>query len=314
MPRVDVFFGGVGATQPRYSRGLPCIFLRWMGRIFILDVGEGCQESFLNFKLGVNAPLAVLISHAHGDHTLGLRPLLQTLSLNGRKRKITIIAPAFSRDSVLDGLAAYNYPVEYTELASEEGMINLLDVSIKYVRVPHAPFSYAYSIETPSRVKLNPEKLDSDKIRGADRKRLLEEGVVEIEGRKRFLELYVKERVPGIKVTYSGDTLPSHRLASLARGSDLLIHEATLSTKDWEHNTETPHSTPREAALCALYSKSRLLVIFHYSVRYRHVYELLEEAKRVFPRTILAERGMRIAISGRKERVFSIIYGFEREL
>ncbi len=314
MPDVEVMFGGVGATQPRYERGLPCILVRVGGCIVVFDMGEGCQESFMKFGLGFNRPLYVFLTHGHGDHVLGVQPFLQSLELNGRERSVHIFAPLGTRDYVLPPRVGYGYPVYYTEIAGERGVVPLSEcgVHVFYRRVPHTLFSYAYSLVTRGKVKLDSEKLERDGIPGFARKRMLDEGVVVVGDRERLLDVYVKARIPGVKVTYSGDTLPSPSLASLARESDVLIHEATLLEKDWERHAETPHSSPLAAAKTALLSRSKLLVLFHIGSRYADSSPLRDEAARVFPRVVVAEKGMSIFVRESCPRVFMFGYGFKR--
>jgi len=314
MSTLDVFFGGVGATQPRHGRGLPCIFVRVGGCIVILDMGEGCQEAYSLFGLGMNKPLYIFISHSHGDHLLGLRPFLESLTLNRRREPVHLYMPLFARDYALSSTVKYSFPLHVSEFVGGEGRVSLPEcgAGLSYRLVPHTALSYAFSLETEEKVKLDPVRLEADGIRGAQRRELLENGVVAIGGREVFLEYYVAAREPGIKITYSGDTLPSHRLASLAKNSDILIHEATLLTKDWEEKPEIPHSTPYYAAKTALLSRSRLLVLFHIGGRYENTKPLLAEARRVFPRAVMAERGMSIHIPAGRPRRFYIARGFRR--
>lgn len=286
-----------------------------VGRCIVMfDVGEGCQEAYGLFGLGMNKPLHIFISHSHGDHLLGLRPFLESLSLSRRERCVHLYMPAYTRDYALSGVAEYGFPLHVTEIAGERGHIRLDEcgVSVAYRLVPHSFLSYAFSLETDVKVKLNPVKLAADGIRGPQRRILLEKGAVSAGGGEVYLDYYVAAREPGIKITYSGDTLPAYQLAALARNSDVLIHEATLLTKDWESRPEVPHSTPHYAAKTALLSRSRLLVLFHIGSRYEDPSPLLREALKVFPRVVLAERGMCIRVVQGRPRIYYITRGFRR--
>jgi ribonuclease Z len=63
-----------------------------------------------------------------------------------------------------------------------------------------------------------------------------------------------------------------------------------------ERAKEEGHSTPSQAAEAAVKAKAKQLVLYHISARYRHPEILLEQAKKVFPETLVAEDFMRIDI------------------
>ena len=59
---------------------------------------------------------------------------------------------------------------------------------------------------------------------------------------------------------------------------------------------ETFHSTARQAAEIARDAHVKRLVIGHYSARYEDLSELYQEAKNVFPETILGNERMVIPV------------------
>lgn len=109
-------------------------------------------------------------------------------------------------------------------------------------------------------------------------------------------ELVGPER-PGRLVVYSGDTRPCEALVDAAQEADLLIHEATFGAEEEDRAKETLHSTAREAAQVALAARVRQLVLTHISARYSAAPGLLrDEARDVFPVTIVAKDGMEIEV------------------
>jgi len=75
----------------------------------------------------------------------------------------------------------------------------------------------------------------------------------------------------------------------LAKGADVLIHEATFAHQDADMAFQRLHSTSTMAAQTALGAGVRQLIMTHFSPRYTlQMEELLAEARAIFPQTILA--------------------------
>ena len=75
------------------------------------------------------------------------------------------------------------------------------------------------------------------------------------------------------------------------KGADLLFHEATFAEDRAARAEQTCHSTARQAAEMARLSEAKCLLIGHYSARYTDESILLNEAREVFPQTLLSEEG-----------------------
>jgi ribonuclease Z len=98
-------------------------------------------------------------------------------------------------------------------------------------------------------------------------------------------------------VTYSGDTVPCESLIELGKNSDVLIHEATFSKELSAIALEKKHSTSVDAAIEAKKMGAKKLILTHISSRYQEdAVKLLEDAKEIFPNTLLAIDLMRISL------------------
>jgi ribonuclease Z len=101
---------------------------------------------------------------------------------------------------------------------------------------------------------------------------------------------------PGRKIVYTGDTKPFEAFAQFAAGADLVIHESTFDDALAEKAAVDGHSTPSQAAADALAAGAKKLALTHISARYPDAALLLEQAKKVFPNTVVAEDFMLIEL------------------
>lgn len=296
---IELFFLGVGATFPIKGEGMPCIAIRRLGEIFIFDFGENCQLEFFKSGLGVNKPLHIFISHMHGDHFLGIAPFLQTLSLQGRKKELTIYGPKELRDHLLNtiNLDTLRFPIKIYEV--KEGKI--VDDKEYYIEAINAlhnieAFSYIFS------EKEKPGKFDTIKAKKLGipespvRKKLKEGIPVKIGSKIIYPKDVLGPPKKGVKISYSGDTRYNEKFIEKAYKSDVLIHEATFSIDDEDEAELTGHSTSRDAAIVAKRSNSRLLLLTHISARYSNKNKLLREARELFRRTYIAYKGLKLLI------------------
>jgi ribonuclease Z len=87
-------------------------------------------------------------------------------------------------------------------------------------------------------------------------------------------------------VVITGDTAPAREIVEVARGADLLVHEATFCEEEGDRAAETLHSTAAGAAEIARAAEVRLLALTHVSNRYFGP-EVAREAREIFPETIV---------------------------
>ena len=86
------------------------------------------------------------------------------------------------------------------------------------------------------------------------------------------------------------------KAATLAKGADLMYHEATYAAAEQKTAKERGHSTSADAAKAALKAGVKRLIIGHYSSRYKNENILVEEARAIFPETYPATEGVTFTI------------------
>lgn len=297
MSKVRLVFIGTGGSTPSKKRGLPAVAIKYMNKAALLDCGEGCQYRFFEAGLGLNKVRVVLITHMHGDHVLGLPGLIQTLAFMGREEKLTIIGPEGIRkflEAVLTLVPCnIDFGLEVIELRDKEHKSVYEDevFEVSAVQVDHTIVTYAYRIV----VKEYYKKIDLEKVSelglefSPELMRKIIRGQVSIvetpTGAISSYKLLKKKKE--FKIVYSGDTRPCSSLLELAREVDVLIHDATFSSDLKDKAVATGHSTAADAALIAKTAKVKNLILFHISARYTNASQLLVEAAKIFPQTIL---------------------------
>ena len=101
---------------------------------------------------------------------------------------------------------------------------------------------------------------------------------------------------PPRSYAYCSDTLPLASVVEQVRGVDLLFHEATFVEEDAARAKETYHTTASQAASIAREAGVKRLLVGHFSARYDNEELLLEQARAVFPETLLAKETLCVPI------------------
>lgn len=291
---MKVFFLGTGGSLPTPQRTLPAIAVRREKELLLFDCGEGVQVQMGRCGLSPMRVNAVFITHLHGDHFLGLAGLVQTMALLERSSPLEVYCPAEDESKVWEYLRLPRYTLTFD--VSVEGLrageeLRREGYRIRTCEVIHPVPALAYSlVEDERRGRFYPEKAISLGVMpGPDFSRLQRGESVAAGGRIVEPSDVMGPPRPGRKITYTGDTRPSDRIVEFAKGSDLLIHDSTFSAEMKEKAEESSHSTAEEAAEVARRAGAKLLALFHISPRYSEPLVLLEEARRVFPETILPD-------------------------
>ncbi|MEM4717686.1 MAG: ribonuclease Z [Desulfurococcaceae archaeon] len=92
MVNARIYFLGTGSAMP-ISRSLPCIALKVNSDIYLFDPAEGCQGRMFKHGLSPLKVKSIFITHAHGDHYLGLPGLMQSMTLAARSEPLNINGP-----------------------------------------------------------------------------------------------------------------------------------------------------------------------------------------------------------------------------
>jgi ribonuclease Z len=298
-----VIFLGTAGSVPTIKRSLPAILIQRKGEQIMFDCGEGVQRQMIKAKVGFHRKMKVFITHMHGDHVLGLPGLLQTMALLDRERKLDVYGPPgikrFLEDIRETVQFVLTFPVEIHEIHEAGVVCEEQEYAVQAVWANHVIPSLAYAlVEKPRPGKFHPEKAKVlgvpegplwSKLQHGHKAKLQDGRVVKPEDVTGPLRT-------GRKIVYSGDTRPFKGFVKFAAGADLLIHDATLDDELAERAEEDGHSTPDQAAKHAKKAKVKQLILTHVSARYEDTSILLEQARKVFKNTQVAEDFMKIEI------------------
>jgi len=302
-------FLGTGAACPTVDRNVASLALTREGETMLFDCGEGTQRQMMRYGVGFGFR-EVFFTHFHSDHLLGIIGLLRTLGLLNvfggaeREEQLTLYGPRGARrvlNHALEvGIERVKFPVEIVELKVGD-LIQRPDYDLVTFATEHRADTLGYAlVEHPRLGRFDPDKaralgIPEGPLWGRIHKG---EAVTLPDGRSiRPAELVGGPR-PGRRVVISGDTRPCATVREVARGADLLVHEATFSHEDHARARETGHSTAREAAELAGEAGVKRLVLTHISPRYsREAPELLAEARAFFPEAAVARDGMEVEVA-----------------
>ena len=300
---MEIIFLGTSGSMPTSIRSLPSVVIRREGRVFMFDCGEGTQRQLATAKIGFNREMAVLISHMHGDHVLGLPGMIQSMALLGRSKPLKVFGPKGLKGylKAIDTYVPYasNFDVNVCEVR-DGVVVDDPEFRIEAVWVDHSGPCLAYSFtEKPRPGKFNPKAAARVKVPEGPLWRELQMGrAVTVGGRVVKPEKIVGPPRPGKKIVYSGDTKPCPSILRLSKGADVVIFDSTFDESRTDKAKSYGHSTSKQAAVIARKAGVKKLYLTHVSAIYNEeaINDLLKQARKIFPRTYLATDLLRIEV------------------
>ena len=300
---LQVTFLGTAASIPTSTRALSSVAVKRQGELFLFDCGEGTQKQMILAKIGFNRRTRVFITHMHGDHVLGLPGILQTMSLLGRDKPLQIFGPkgvvGFIEAMITTVEFSLSFTIEACEIEDEGLVIREKEYEVHSAWAEHSVPCLAYALtEKPRPGRFHPEKAVALGVPKGPLWHRLQNGkkVKLVDGRTVKPHDVMDPQKPGRKIVIVGDTKPSDNIVKIARGADVLVHEATFAEDLIERAEEDCHSTPSGAASVAKKAEVKRLVLTHVSARYGDPDVLLEESKKIFANTMIAEDFMKIEV------------------
>ncbi|XP_037522985.1 ribonuclease Z, mitochondrial [Rhipicephalus sanguineus] len=245
----EILFLGTASAVPGKDRNVSAILINVSEDMTVLfDCGEGTFNQLVRFygleraRHVLTRLSCVFVSHLHADHHLGLVKVLK-----GRQSAFEILGIPYEPLLVV----APRFMVPWMSRCSRA----FDSVAELFRYVDNA--SLLYDQESPS-----PEKME-----------LLQK--LKLKDFSTVLVLHCKNAYgvtitaeTGWKLTYSGDTMPCDALIEAGKGSDILIHEATMEDDLAEEAVIKTHSTTSQAIEVGERMGAKFTLLTHFSQRY----------------------------------------------
>ena len=288
---------GNGSAVPTAWQNPSAQLIRYEHHRFLLDCGEGTQLQMIKYQVSYRSLTRIFISHLHGDHYFGLIGLISTLHLYGREKPLHVYGPAPLEEIILLQLKVSDtrlkFPLLFHPLPPAGVLFEDEHFRVLCFPLSHRIATWGFRFEE----KLRERNLRKDFVAkyhpGVEQMHRIKQGDDFILPDGRILPNSLMTLDPPVPRSYAycSDTAYDERVIPYVKGADLLYHEATFDDDMQQKAAEKFHSTARQAAQIAAKARVQKLLIGHFSARFSSPEPLLEEAKTVFPHTMISRQG-----------------------
>lgn len=276
-----------GAHTVRHGGNTSCIEVQAGSHTLILDGGSGIVrlgEDLLKRTRGEELCVSILITHAHGDHLIGI-PFFAPLF--DKRADIAFFGPSLEGRSieqiVTPIMAPPYFPVDMRKLPSRRTFHTIHEE--QYIIWPHGDGSKPAIVTDAAKLKdaelcVSARFTQSHPLNGS---------------------ILYRIEYAGHCLVYATDVEWSEQIEpaflEFAHGADLLIHDAQYTVEDYRQAKHGfGHSTIEMATSAAIAANVHTLVLFHHEPTYDDAkLDVMEaEARTHFARTYSACEGMEI--------------------
>lgn len=304
MEKFDVHILGCGSALPTMRHSATSQVINIREKLFMIDCGEGTQVQLRRSRLKFSRLNHIFISHLHGDHCFGLIGLISTFGMLERTADLHIYAHPDLEQLLFPQIDFFckgmSFQVVFHAINPKEKKVIYDDRSVSVETIPlkhRLPTCGFLFREKPTPNHIKRDMIDFYHIPVCFLNRIkngedyhAEDGTTIANTRLTY------PADPPRSYAYCSDTAFHPQIVEQIRHADLLFHEATFLQADAARAKQTLHSTASQAAAIAKEAEVKRLVIGHFSARYDSEDELLNEAKAVFPETILAQENLSISL------------------
>jgi ribonuclease Z len=296
---MEILFLGTSSMVPTKERNQSSVFISYKDQGILIDCGEGTQRQFKLAGKSITKITKILISHWHGDHVLGLPGLLQSLAALGYSEKLMIYGPKGTKkrfDAMFEAFV-FDKPLNFEIKEIGKGaFFENSDMELIVYQLDHGIESLGFRFEEKDKLRIDTKKAKKFGIPdGPLLGKIQENKSITYKGKKikpEDIAYIVKGRTIGI----ISDSVPCKSCNQIAEDVDLLICEATYTSKLSDKAEEHKHMTAKDAGLIASQTNAKRLVLNHLSARYTSGQEIEEDARLVFDNSEVARDLMKIKL------------------
>ncbi len=283
---IDTVFLGTSSAFPTVKRNHPAVYISLNGDRMLFDCGEGTQRQIRKAGLSPSIDF-IFITHWHGDHSLGVGGIIQSLNMLKSDKPLHIFGPQGTRESVDNIINSYKF---YNKVLVKKSPINavkertILDGKSYYIsalNVKHSVKCLSYKIKEKDSRNILVQKLPELGLKPGKLLSKLKEGKdIIYNGKKlKYKDLtYVKK---GKALAYVTDLRYEKSILQFVKGVDTLIIESTFAA-DFKKSYDFFHLNIIEAMKIAKYSGAKNVYFVHTSQRYENTDTLEKDADKVF--------------------------------
>ena len=296
---------GCHSATPRVNAHPTSQVLEIKNHHFLIDCGEGTRTQLRKYGIKFSKIKRIFISHLHGDHFFGLVGLLSTFRLLNRTTELHIYAPVGLKEIVTLQMKITNswtqYPLYFHELKEEKSSVVFEDETVKVSTIPliHRVITFGYLFEEKTgQRKLNMEVISAyPEIEICDYQNLKNgRDFVMENGEKIKNNILTLDPNPPLSYAYCSDTAFAPQIVPLIKNVNCLYHESTFLSDRESLAETTKHSTAAQAGKIAKKATADQLIIGHFSSRYTEKSDFLDDARKQFKKTVMAEEGKTLEI------------------
>lgn len=290
---------GCHSATPRTNTNPTSQVLEIKNNMFLIDCGEGTQVQLRRNKIKFSRIKHIFISHLHGDHYFGLVGLISTFRLLTREADLHIYCPKGLKEVITLQMKLAdswtNYKLIFHELESKSSKLIFEDDKVEVYTIPldHRVYTNGFLFkEKEGERKLIMNEVLKHKI-DISFYRKLQQGfdVENKEGKIVKNETVTKQGLKPKSYAFCSDTAYNEAIVPIIEKADVLYHEATFLEKNKKLALPTKHSTAKQAAEIAHKAQVGMLILGHFSTRYKDLEIFKSEAQTIFQNVELAEDG-----------------------
>jgi len=284
---------------PTKERNHTALLVRCKSYDILVDCGEGTQRQLKMKKIPPTRIRKILISHWHGDHTLGLPGLIQTLGASNYESVLEIYGPKGTRKHMSAMKKAFLYE-QRIEIKIKEVSTGKIfednDIIIRAAKLEHGVPCVCYSIKEQDYRRINLQYVKKLGIPQGPLLGKLQNNKSIVWKGKKVMPKNATYIVKGKKIAYIVDTELCNNCIKLAKDSDVLVCEATFASEHEEKAFDYKHLTAKQASQIANQANIKMLILTHFSQRYKSIKDIEDEARTYFSNTRAAFDFMKMKV------------------